>query len=324
MPTAPLNNGPTLSVPVQTEIHTRQSNCQRARAVEQVRRMRGGSQSHLMRCSDGNYYVVKFQNNPQHRRVLVNELLGSRLAERMGLPTTPSAVIQVSERLIDATDELVMELPRYRVPCSAGKNFGSTYFGNPRNLQTCDVIPSEDLRRINNFNDLIGMVVFDKWTCNCDGRQLVFLLQENGKYSMACIDQGFCFNSGEWNFPDSPLRGLYCNKTIYRDHVRSLDDFEPWLSRVEREFNLDVLHEAARDIPTEWYDNDPNALHSLLEKLNRRRETIRELLRLSCVRLPLIFPYWTGDSRSCIYPSAADRVRRIDSEINAWTGARRA
>ncbi len=35
--------------------------------------MRGGAQSHLMRCDDGYYYVVKFQNNPQHRRILVNE-----------------------------------------------------------------------------------------------------------------------------------------------------------------------------------------------------------------------------------------------------------
>jgi hypothetical protein len=33
------------------------------RAVAQIRRMRGGAQSHLMRCADGNYYVVKFQNN---------------------------------------------------------------------------------------------------------------------------------------------------------------------------------------------------------------------------------------------------------------------
>jgi hypothetical protein len=43
------------------------------RAMEQIRRMRGGAQSHLMRCSDGRehdlYYVVKFQNNPQHCRV---------------------------------------------------------------------------------------------------------------------------------------------------------------------------------------------------------------------------------------------------------------
>ncbi len=53
------------------------------RAIEQIRRMRGGAQSHLMRCSDGNYYLVRFQNKPQHRGVLVNELLGTRLARRL-------------------------------------------------------------------------------------------------------------------------------------------------------------------------------------------------------------------------------------------------
>jgi hypothetical protein len=42
-------------------------------AIEHIRRMRGGAQSQLMRCSDENYYVVKFQNNPQHRRILVND-----------------------------------------------------------------------------------------------------------------------------------------------------------------------------------------------------------------------------------------------------------
>ena len=50
-------------------------------AVQHVRRMRGGAQGHLMRCSDGNFYVVKFRNNPQHLRVLANELLATRLAE---------------------------------------------------------------------------------------------------------------------------------------------------------------------------------------------------------------------------------------------------
>src|SRR5580704_13095757 len=55
-----------------------------ALAVEQVRRMRGGAQSHLMRCSNQAYYVVKFQNNPQGLRILANELLGTRLAARPG------------------------------------------------------------------------------------------------------------------------------------------------------------------------------------------------------------------------------------------------
>jgi hypothetical protein len=93
-------------------------------AVEQIRRMRGGAQSQLMRCSDENYYVVKFQNNPQHRRILVNELLGTRLARRLGLPTTPVEIIYVHQELIELTPELCMEMPRARVPCQAGAQFG--------------------------------------------------------------------------------------------------------------------------------------------------------------------------------------------------------
>src|ERR1700756_5163283 len=104
------------------------------RALEQIRRMRGGAQSHLMRCSDGHYYVVKFQNNPQHKRILVNEMLGTRLASYLGLPTTPFALIDVSEELIRLTPELCMDLARQRVPCQPGLQFGSRFPGDPHRL----------------------------------------------------------------------------------------------------------------------------------------------------------------------------------------------
>ena len=45
-------------------------------AVQHIRRMRGGAQGQLMLGADGHAYVVKFQNNPQHMRVLANELSG--------------------------------------------------------------------------------------------------------------------------------------------------------------------------------------------------------------------------------------------------------
>ena len=38
-----------------------------------LRRMRGGAQAHLLEADDGRWYVVKFLENPQHRRILVNE-----------------------------------------------------------------------------------------------------------------------------------------------------------------------------------------------------------------------------------------------------------
>ena len=47
-------------------------------------------------------------------------------------------------------------------------------------------------------------------------RQTVFFYEGNGspgqpewRYKARMVDQGFCFNVGEWNFPDPPLRGLY-------------------------------------------------------------------------------------------------------------------
>ncbi len=75
-------------------------------AVQQIRRMRGGSQSHLMRASDGHYYITKFQNNPQHCRVLANEFLASRLGLYLGLPMPEVAVIEVSDWLVSNSPDL--------------------------------------------------------------------------------------------------------------------------------------------------------------------------------------------------------------------------
>src|SRR5438552_10370170 len=208
------------------------------RALEQIRRMRGGAQSHLMRCDGGGYYVVKFQNNPQHTRVLVNELLGTRLAARLGLPTTPAAIISVSEDLIRLTPDLCMEMPRARIPCRAGLQFGSRYPGDPHRLTWLDFLPDKQLMEVENLHQFPGMLVFDKWTCNTNGRQTLFFRphlktrrpqsmqpeqqanparpeSEDVPYTTVMIDQGFCFNAGEWNFPDAPLRGLYARNRVY-------------------------------------------------------------------------------------------------------------
>lgn len=75
---------------------------------------------------------------------------------------------------------------------------------------------------VENLHDFSGMLVFDKWTCNTNGRQTLFFREpRNGleagelRYRALMIDQGFCFNAGEWNFPDAPLRGLYARNRVY-------------------------------------------------------------------------------------------------------------
>lgn len=287
------------------------------RAVEQIRRMRGGAQSHLMRCSDANYYVVKFQNNPQHRRILVNELLGTRLASRMGLPTAPVEVIEVGAELIRLTPELCIELPRSRTPCAAGLQFGSRYPGDPRRMTLHDFLPDEKLREVENLHEFAGMLVFDKWTCNTNGRQTIFFegtprkggapgmagaagreevargtfpgkdVAEGEKapgerppervYQTVMIDQGFCFNAGEWSFPDAPLRGLYARNRVY-EGVTGMHSFAPWLERLEKRITEKVLAELAEEIPPTWYDDDYDAVLRMLEQLQQRKKRVEELL----------------------------------------------
>lgn len=88
-------------------------------AVQAIRRMRGGAQSQLMLGADGKLWVVKFQNNPQHLRVLANELIATRLAAAVGLTVPVTDVVEVTEWLIENTPEMYVELGVGSVRCAA-------------------------------------------------------------------------------------------------------------------------------------------------------------------------------------------------------------
>ena len=91
------------------------------------------------------------------------------------------------------------------------------------------------------------------------------------------IDQGFCFNAGEWNFPDAPLRGLYARSRVY-EGVTGMHSFAPWLERLEKNITEKVLAELAEEIPPTWYDDEYDAVLRLLEQLHKRKRRVEELL----------------------------------------------
>jgi len=154
-----------------------------------------------------------------------------------------------------------------------------------------DFLPDEQLRDLLNLTDFCGMLVFDKWTCNTNGRQAIFFRQRSDKrYQAQMIDQGFCFNAGEWNFPDAPLRGLYARHRVY-ESVRGLETFEPWIARIEK-FDVAAVEEASSEIPPEWLGEDPGALERLLEQLLRRRSLVRELIVSAWKSSAQPFPNW--------------------------------
>ncbi|GAC1355329.1 MAG: hypothetical protein NVSMB3_00390 [Acidobacteriaceae bacterium] len=266
-------------------------------AVQSIRRMRGGAQSQLMLGSDGKLWVVKFKNNPQHLRVLANELIATRLAAAAGLTVPATEVVEVTEWLIANTAEMYVELGRgQRERCAPGLQFGSQFAGGLMPGQVVDYLPEQQMEEVRNLSEFAGMLVIDKWAGNCNGRQAVFERKpRERRYRATFIDQGFCFNAGEWTFPDSPLRGVYPRNLVY-GKVTGWESFEPWLSRAES-MAAETLWRIAEAVPPEWYGGDTSVLERLMEKMMERRGRLRELISSfrDSDRQP--FPKWVEGER---------------------------
>jgi len=264
-------------------------------AVQHIRRMRGGAQGQLMLGADGHPYVVKFQNNPQHRRVLANEFLASRLAKAAGLTAPEAELVDVSEWLVEHTPELEIDLGRTRVRCVAGLQFGSRFAGGLMPGQVVDYLPEEQLAEVKNLGEFAGILALDKWTGNSNGRQAVFTRrQRERRYQAVFIDFGYCFHAGEWRFEDSALRGVYYRNDVYKE-IAGWESFEPWLTRFET-MPAETVWAAASEVPPEWY-GDLGEMETLVEKLLTRRSRIRELIEMfgNSDRRP--FPKWVGGKK---------------------------
>jgi len=224
--------------------------------------------------------------------VLANDMLATRLGLALGLPMPQVVVIEVSDSLIGHTQELRIQLGGTQIPCQSGKQVGSLYVGPQIPGRLLDSLPQSLLERVVNVADFARVLVLDKWTCNADGRQAVFhhKAPRSRRYIATFIDQGYCFNAGEWTFPDYPLRGVYATNCVY-ERVTGWGAFEPALTRAE-EMDSDTIWRCAVDIPEEWYEEDRDGLHRLVDELYRRRCLIRRLISIFRESARNPFPNW--------------------------------
>ena len=269
--------------------------------------MRGGSQAHLIEADDDHFYIVKLRNNPQHLRVLINELITAEILAYLRITSPVCRVVHFSTDFILANPDIYIETGPQRLPPEPGPHFGSCHVGgNADNVAVYDFIPDRVFDRITNLSHFRAALVFDRWVGNSDGRQCVFVGARpqhrfllNGSankpgFVAVMIDQGFAFNGPEWEFLSSAVLGLYSRSTVYND-VKALSDFEPWLTAVQ-EFPQDVLGAALRKVPAEWVNGDREELERLLERLYSRRKRLDEVLRECCGARGNPFPKWSFSS----------------------------
>jgi HipA-like protein len=268
-------------------------------AVRHLRKMRGGAQAHLIEADDRNCYVVKFRNNPQHRRVLVNEVLSAEILKYLKITVPQTGLIRVTREFLQANPECCLQLGGRRIDVEPGWQFASRHPGDPDRIATYDFLPDKLLGDVVNLSDFRAILVFDKWTCNADGRQCVFYRAmvrdaetRGGRpgFVAAMIDHGYAFNGPNWDFPESAIQGLYGRTMVYRN-VRSLDDFQPWLDQVIH-FPEEVMDRAWKSVPPEWIDGEEDALDRLLEQLWTRRARAPELIAACRNSRVNPFPNW--------------------------------
>lgn len=268
------------------------------RARKVIRKMRGGTQAHLILAEDGHHYVLKSINNPQHRRVLVNEWLSSALLRYLGIFVPDTALIQTTADFVAAQPDFYISKSSRRETIPAGIHFGSRLAVDPERFAIFDFLPDKTLKCVENRADFLGMLVFDKWVGNTDSRQAVFFrargrgsrLRRNAAIYAQMIDHGFAFNGHYWTYEDSPLGGAYFRTCVY-DEVRSLDSFQPWLDKV-RHFPPDAIDSARKEIPPEWLDGDEEEFERMLERLVRRRSHVGELIVAIHRSRPTAFAKW--------------------------------
>ena len=265
-----------------------------------IRKMRGGAQAHLMEASDGHFYVVKFLNNPQHRRILVNEWISSTFLHYLGIAAPEVAIVQLTESYLSDDPETYIQLGRERRNVTPGWHFGSRFPGDPVRTVVYDFLPDTLLDQVENLSDFRAVLAFDKWMGNADSRQAIFfrarvlqpLAPEIDRLGFVAqmVDNGYVFEGPYWRLGESAIQGLYFRPLVYRT-VRGLAEFEPWLDRILN-FPEEVVDQAVKSIPPAWLEGDGDELERLLERLMRCRARVPDLIEQCRSGPSNPFPEW--------------------------------
>lgn len=273
------------------------------RALAFERKLRGGAQAHLIRADDGHLYAVKFRENGQHRRILINEWIAHAVFRHLRIATPPTAFIELSAEFLDAHPTVFAHVHGVPTRPSAGWHFASRFPGDPAKFAIYDYLPERLMAEVANLHDFHGALAADRWLSNADARQAVFFRSRIRQHAPSVaahgsrvgfvammIDHGFAFNGPEWSFLSSPQFGLYPRPAVYAQ-VTGWQSFQPWLEQIQY-FPATVLEAARRELPPEWVGEDDEMLDALLERLMRRRRDVADSITACRQWRSNPFPNW--------------------------------
>jgi hypothetical protein len=245
-------------------------------AVRLVCSMPGGAQSKLVLADDGHHYVVKFTNNPQHRRTLINEVIATSLLRALEL-----AAAEFTPVVFDAAflrlQPIKMDFGSCSVAVPAGLHYGSRYpfhslDGSPA---VYDHLPSTILRTTTATVVFLGAYVADQWMSNTDQRQAIFYRNTSKQWRIQLVDHGLAFGGRSWRFANLVGSGTFRDHVVY-ERVKSFAEVAEWIERI-RQLPETAFETSRCLVPSDWIDGDRVALQSMLAQLIGRRRNLTRI-----------------------------------------------
>lgn len=206
---------------------------------------RGGSEAFLAVCEDGIARVIKAPGNPQTDRVLVNELVVSRLAPALGAPCPgDAAIVLVTEPVLaDAkkqSNRLGGALP--------GLGFGCHWY---------DVSygpGAEICKGASNRGQLINLVTLYLWVRNHDFKadHLLYRTLSDGAVIILGFDHGHCFGNPTWDTTIEQQASKAHNlPRLSIDEAIEASDVSRGVRALEA-VSASVINDCTENVPPEW------------------------------------------------------------------------
>jgi hypothetical protein len=220
---------------------------------------------------------LKALGNPTGPHLLACEWVATQLARRLGLPTLDFTLMDVT-----TDDEIPFAEGGHALP-------GPAFITRAeRNVSWGGSV--EELRRVDNPQDIGRLVVFDTWTLNCDRYHPdqtrrkphydnVFLSEETqqGKFLLKAIDHTHCFTCGRDlsrqlanidRVQDEQIYGLFPGFLPYLRH----EDVRQAIQDL-RTITQPEIAAIVGTIPTAWEVDQPSR-DALVELISRRANFI--------------------------------------------------
>lgn len=216
--------------------------------------------------------ILKPVNSHSGPKLLVNELVCSELAFRLGLPCLEPIVVDVPSHMqipLRLTDGFMRAGPNYAIPFLANS-----------------VSPpsAEHIKAAHNIGDLPGIIVFDAWIGNRDRTTPGNLLAspvpgDAGSYHIWMIDHGHGITGPDWTAARLAHEAQHVTPLPFLDVMGpSLDGdgpahFSRWIDRIAQ-LSDDAIAAVLALIPHSWLP-DGEERQALFAYLCQRRHCLR-------------------------------------------------